>query len=231
MLTATTRLTAILALAVLATTPNLAPGKSHSTLENGVWQFFCPGPVHVEQFAPQVPNCIGVEASADEKPPQVTSFGQWVAVEEVYDTGEWETVYNLRISDYHTYFVGGEDWGFSVWAHNLCAADHHMVPRALGSRVSYGNSILTPLSAAEHTHLHRALNNFLQLRTRTLPTGQVVDMYARAGNSGSLVRSTFTQTERLNALDTFYRNYRGGMYYSNFGAERAYTLAVPGRFI
>src|SRR5207302_1082184 len=29
-------------------------------------------------------------------------------------------VYNLRISDYHTYFVGCEEWGFSVWAHNAC---------------------------------------------------------------------------------------------------------------
>jgi RHS repeat-associated protein len=48
--------------------------------------------------------------------------GQWVAVEEVYDTGEWETVYNLRISDYHTYFVSGEDWGFSVWSHNTGGA-------------------------------------------------------------------------------------------------------------
>lgn len=43
---------------------------------------------------------------------------RWVAVEELYDTGEWETVYNLRVADYHTYFVGGLDWGFDVWAHN-----------------------------------------------------------------------------------------------------------------
>ena len=44
--------------------------------------------------------------------------GQWVAVAEVYDTGEYETVYNLRVADFHTYFVGSETWGFSVWAHN-----------------------------------------------------------------------------------------------------------------
>jgi RHS repeat-associated protein len=44
--------------------------------------------------------------------------GQWVVVEEVKETGRVETVYNLRVSDFHTYFVGGEDWGFSVWAHN-----------------------------------------------------------------------------------------------------------------
>ena len=44
--------------------------------------------------------------------------GQWIEVEEVYDTGEWETLYNLRVADCHTYFVGDEGWGFSVWAHN-----------------------------------------------------------------------------------------------------------------
>src|SRR5581483_3096131 len=30
----------------------------------------------------------------------------------------WETVYNLRVADYHTYFVGAPEWGFAVWAHN-----------------------------------------------------------------------------------------------------------------
>jgi hypothetical protein len=46
--------------------------------------------------------------------------GQWVAVEEVSEASEQSVVYNLRISDYHTYFVGCRDWGFSVWAHNAC---------------------------------------------------------------------------------------------------------------
>lgn len=45
--------------------------------------------------------------------------GQWVAVEGVEDHGEWATVYNLRVADHHTYFVGSEEWGFSVWSHNL----------------------------------------------------------------------------------------------------------------
>lgn len=44
--------------------------------------------------------------------------GQWVTVEEVTDLNEVATVYNLRVSDYHTYFVGSREWGFSVWAHN-----------------------------------------------------------------------------------------------------------------
>jgi hypothetical protein len=44
--------------------------------------------------------------------------GRWVTVEGVEETGEHQTVYNLRVADFHTYFVGGEDWEFSVWAHN-----------------------------------------------------------------------------------------------------------------
>jgi hypothetical protein len=46
--------------------------------------------------------------------------GQWVAVEGVRDTGRAEVVYNGRVAEYHTYFVGDEGWGFSVWAHNSC---------------------------------------------------------------------------------------------------------------
>jgi hypothetical protein len=30
---------------------------------------------------------------------------QWIAVEDLLDTGEYEAVYNLRIADYHIYFV------------------------------------------------------------------------------------------------------------------------------
>jgi RHS repeat-associated protein len=52
----------------------------------------------------------------------VSHDGQLLAVEDVFDTGEYETVYNLRVADYHTYFVGIAEWGFSVWAHNSCSA-------------------------------------------------------------------------------------------------------------
>ncbi len=50
----------------------------------------------------------------------VSHDGQRMPVEDLLDTGDWETVYNLRIADFHTYFVGGRDWRFSVWAHNQC---------------------------------------------------------------------------------------------------------------
>jgi RHS repeat-associated protein len=46
--------------------------------------------------------------------------GQWLAVEDVRDTGREEVVYNGRVAEYHTYFVGDDEWGFSLWAHNSC---------------------------------------------------------------------------------------------------------------
>jgi hypothetical protein len=44
--------------------------------------------------------------------------GQFVGVDDIAVTDEVTTVYNMRIAEYHTYFVGDVDWGFSVWAHN-----------------------------------------------------------------------------------------------------------------
>ena len=41
-------------------------------------------------------------------------------MEEVYDTGEYETLYNIRVADYHTYFVSGELSGIQRMAHNAC---------------------------------------------------------------------------------------------------------------
>ena len=44
--------------------------------------------------------------------------GQPVPITEIIDTQEWAEVFNLRVAEFHTYFVGGDEWGFSVWAHN-----------------------------------------------------------------------------------------------------------------
>jgi len=50
--------------------------------------------------------------------PLVSHDGQMVLVESVEVASEPVTVYNLRVQDHHTYFVGSRAWGFSVWAHN-----------------------------------------------------------------------------------------------------------------
>ena len=52
-----------------------------------------------------------------------TDNGQWKQVEKTVPTGESETVYNFRVADHHTYFVGSESWGFAVWTHNCYVAE------------------------------------------------------------------------------------------------------------
>jgi Holliday junction resolvase-like predicted endonuclease len=44
--------------------------------------------------------------------------GKLVQIESIGSTGEVTTVYNLRVADFHTYFVGGTIWGWDAWVHN-----------------------------------------------------------------------------------------------------------------
>ena len=44
--------------------------------------------------------------------------GKLVQIESIGSKGEVTTVYNLRVADFHTYFVGGGLWGWDVWVHN-----------------------------------------------------------------------------------------------------------------
>jgi hypothetical protein len=62
--------------------------------------------------------------------------GQTVAVEECYDTGEYEQVFNLRVADFHTYFVGDSSRGFSVWAHNADCANPRAIRDAVDSAIT-----------------------------------------------------------------------------------------------
>jgi hypothetical protein len=54
--------------------------------------------------------------------------GRWRQVEDLLDTGEVEPVYNVRVADFHTYFVGCIEWGFAVWAHNYDWSDPALAP-------------------------------------------------------------------------------------------------------
>jgi hypothetical protein len=135
--------------------------------------------------------------------------GQEMAVEIVEDTDEYETVYNCRVQDYSTYFVGGEDWGFSVWAHNSCDGLHHYVPMFMGSQAPRGSSLLTWFRQIGHISIHRAMNRFLQ------PLGMA---HSRVNRTVDIV-TNFSREERLRALVSFYRQYQGGAHYQGFIRE------------
>lgn len=48
----------------------------------------------------------------------VSSQGTLIPIESISQLNEITAVYNLRVADHHTYFVGGALWGWDVWVHN-----------------------------------------------------------------------------------------------------------------
>ena len=42
----------------------------------------------------------------------------WTPIDAITLTANEQTVYNIHVSNDHTYFVGDADWNFSVWVHN-----------------------------------------------------------------------------------------------------------------
>jgi hypothetical protein len=57
----------------------------------------------------------------------ISHDGRLLRIDAIHATLQIATVYNLRVADYHTYFVGCDEWGWSVWAHNQCYNTKSMV--------------------------------------------------------------------------------------------------------
>jgi hypothetical protein len=62
-------------------------------------------------------------------------------LDHLIETGKVTTVYNVEVADFHTYFVGCQEWGFSVWAHNangICFPANAIYEDVLGGyRIRY----------------------------------------------------------------------------------------------
>ena len=113
----------------------------------------------------------------------ISEEGLEVRVEGITDTGRFEKVYNLRVADNHTYYVGSAAWGFDVWVHNTCAGIHHFWPVSMGSLLRKGT---LRLNAVKHTDLHKALNQHLNGIGKFVE-GEWVTMWARKGNRSGQV--------------------------------------------
>ncbi len=44
--------------------------------------------------------------------------GEWTKIDGIEAGSYVEVVYNFEVESWHTFYVGGFDWGFSVWVHN-----------------------------------------------------------------------------------------------------------------
>jgi hypothetical protein len=88
--------------------------------------------------------------------------GQTVVVEAVIDNGEEGLVYNLQIEECSTYFIGCEEWGFSVWAHNQCTADD-VAQLAKLSDVGRQKYVAGEINSGDQNRIH-AVRAYLQKR-------------------------------------------------------------------
>jgi hypothetical protein len=48
----------------------------------------------------------------------LTHSSGWIAIDDIKNPNATVDVYNLRVADDRTYFVGSAKWGFAVWVHN-----------------------------------------------------------------------------------------------------------------
>jgi YD repeat-containing protein len=48
----------------------------------------------------------------------IGSQGGLIPIESLSILNDITTVYNFRVADHHTYFVGGTEWGWDIWVHN-----------------------------------------------------------------------------------------------------------------
>lgn len=130
--------------------------------------------------------------------------GRWIAVEEVLDTEEYETVYNLRIADFHTYFVGCGEWGFSVWAHNTCEVLQERISQERANTVMLGElNFSLSRSLAERLGLTPKRHGFLPsdlVEGGIAPEVRPIIEVARAENVRFLNERGFATPLDVNAL-------------------------------
>ncbi|HEX4611864.1 MAG TPA: polymorphic toxin-type HINT domain-containing protein [Urbifossiella sp.] len=149
--------------------------------------------------------------------------GKEVVVAETQDTGEYITVHNFQVADYHTYFIGSDEWAFSVWAHNAnqtCLVGlykqviagvgrqmHHLLQKAafinplnVKSGVSVGVRGGTGTLGTQHNIIHRVIEGFWEpfRRSGGTPTNaQYLDALGRA-----LRAAGFTPKETYKLVST-----------------------------
>jgi hypothetical protein len=92
----------------------------------------------------------------------VSSQETLIPIESITSHNEITTVYNLRVADHHTYFVGGALWGWDVWVHNAYAEYSNVLRKAGVSRAtvrSASDMINAGDSNGARALLHAALSN------------------------------------------------------------------------
>jgi len=70
-----------------------------------------------------------------------------VPIDRIEEDRQLRTVYNLTIDRFHTFFVSGDNWGFSVWVHNSALCD---AVKKLGEVLTSATATQTEKTAARN---------------------------------------------------------------------------------
>jgi hypothetical protein len=65
----------------------------------------------------------------------LSESGDWAVVGAIRALNDWITVYNVRVGDCHTYFVGDRDDGSAVWVHNAYKVSNYL--RSKGIKLAW----------------------------------------------------------------------------------------------
>jgi len=114
--------------------------------------------------------------------------GRCLPVEAVTDSGEVTTVYNLCVAEYHTYFVGGRDWDFSIWAHNASK----IVYKAATGATKTGTGVVK-----------RAKPTIRQVANKLAPK---LPRYKKGGKTSGVLRTTQGDTQLVSGYNGPARN-------------------------
>jgi hypothetical protein len=136
--------------------------------------------------------------------------GGWTPVEMTENTGKVETVYNFRVADYHTYFVGSAEWGFSVWVHNVYSVK--------GQGEFFEDALYTPDAAlmepgglrSAALEAHEMLNNEIAQENSAVALAEVELAGGKTEIWGSGSRGKLTPDQRNYLLKLGVRLFGGG---------------------
>jgi hypothetical protein len=108
----------------------LKPGDQYKVKEGG-WETFRPTRMirTTEEHPFWVKDKGWTPAGELKEGDLVRTMDGWVPITKIEETNKWEPVYNVRVADAHTYFVGDANWPFAVWAHNLSCAEVNEIVR------------------------------------------------------------------------------------------------------
>jgi hypothetical protein len=145
----------------------------------------------------------------------------------VFDTQEWEPVFNVRVADHHTYFVGDDGWGWAAWAHNLYLKADTVAGQVV---IRSGSATSEWYISADQTKLVHGAGK--AWHPTTLPAGQaeadrLTTLSKNFLKALQAVNPKFSDTMSDKLLLTYGRGYKG-----DFGpptaAETAAAAAVAG---